>query len=316
MRVLVDLRGLENPHSGLGRFSRHLADSLPAAAPDLELVYLVPRAFAGAWPVETHVPSLLRRPRGLDLWHSTFPGLPPAPRGPRVVVTVHDLLRPLPALDRAAAVTFVSRWTAGEAASLRLPPLTRVIPNGPGLDPEGPESRPAFLPEGPFLFSLGEFRPRKNFHLLPPMLEHLPGLRLVIAGRRGLYRAFDAQVPPSERVLVPGPVTEAEKLWLYRRCEAFLFPSRAEGFGLPVLEALLLGRPVVASRLSSLPEVGGDLAHYWDSLDDPAAMAAVVRRALEHPPDPTRAAAWTAGFTWAAAARAYAGLYREVLALS
>lgn len=310
-RVLVDLRGLENPHSGIGRFSHHLATHLPEAAPDLDLVYLVPRE--GDWPVETLVPSLWRRPRGIDLWHSTFPALPRAPKGPRLVVTVHDLLGKPPRLDRADAVAFVSEWTAREAGSRPLPARRLVIPNGPGIDPGGVETRPAFLPEGPFLFSLGEFRPRKNFHLLPALLGPLPGLRLVIAGQRGIYPAYDRKIVPSERVLLPGPVAEAEKVWLYRHCEAFLFPSRAEGFGMPVLEALLLGCPVVAARLTSLPEVGGDLARYWDSLEDPEAMADVVRSALGKPPDPRRVAEWTARFTWPAAARAYADLYRAVL---
>lgn len=313
-RVLIDLRGLDNPHSGLGRFSHHLAQSLPAAAPDLDLVYLVPRG-AGRWPVETVVPSLFRSPRGVDLWHSTFPSLPRPPRGPRVVVTVHDLMQRAAGLERTDAVAFVSRWTAEEAARLPLPRVTRVIPNGPGLDPQGPARRPAWLPEGPFLFSLGEFRPRKNFHLLAAMLPHLPDLRLVIAGRRGIYRDYDRRIPPSDRLLLPGAVPEPEKLWLYRHCEAFLFPSQSEGFGLPVLEALLLARPVVASRLTSLPEVGGDLALYWDDLEDPAGMAAVVRRAVATPPDPARAADWTARFTWRAAAQAYTELYRQVLSV-
>lgn len=310
----MDLRALENPHSGLGRFSHHLAAHLPEAAPDLDLVYLAPRSHAADWPVERIAPSSFRRPRGIDLWHATFPGLPRAPKGPRRLVTIHDLLLGVTSAEKADAVAFVSHWTAAEAADLPLPTRRVVIHNGPGLDPEGPATRPSWLPAGPFLFSLGEFRRRKRFEALPGLLPHLPGLRLVIAGRRGIHPQYDREFERlGDRVLLPGAVSEPEKLWLYRHCEAFLFPSRAEGFGLPVLEALLLGRPVVAARATSLPEVGGDLARYWDDLEDPEAMAAVVREAMEHPPDRGRAAEWTSRFTWPSAAHAYAQLYREVL---
>jgi glycosyltransferase involved in cell wall biosynthesis len=64
-----------------------------------------------------------------------------------------------------------------------------------------------------------------------------------------------------------GPVSEAEKAWYLSRCRAFIHPSRAEGFGFPVIEAMSFGKPVFLSGLTSLPEIGGNAAFYFSSFD-------------------------------------------------
>jgi glycosyltransferase involved in cell wall biosynthesis len=111
-------------------------------------------------------------------------------------------------------------------------------------------------------------------------------------------------------------LSEAQKAWLYANCSAFVFPSLAEGFGLPPIEAMHFGKPTFLSRLTSLPEVGGDAAHYFDSFDG-AAMRDVVERGLAAARAPGRAAAVAAharGFTWQRCAQAHVALYRTLLA--
>jgi glycosyltransferase involved in cell wall biosynthesis len=113
---------------------------------------------------------------------------------------------------------------------------------------------------------------------------------------------------------MPGAVDEATKLWLYAHCEAFLFPSLSEGFGLPVAEAMTFGKPVFISNLTSLPEVGGEDAFYFENFE-PESMAQVVgeglrdfqRNALRRERLRQRAAR----FSWRSVAAEYWKLYQE-----
>ena len=75
-------------------------------------------------------------------------------------------------------------------------------------------------------------------------------------------------------------VSEAEKAWLLAHCRAFVFPSLLEGFGLPPIEAMGFGKPVIVARRTALPEVCGEAAAYWDDFD-PQAMRAVVQACLD-----------------------------------
>ncbi|MFM7804457.1 MAG: glycosyltransferase, partial [Verrucomicrobiota bacterium] len=242
-----------------------------------------------------------------DLWHVTSQSskfLPLDPRVP-VLLTIHDLNflhderhRTRPAavrrklaavqakVDRAAAVVAISRFVAADvSANLRLGhrPL-HVVHNGLPPAPAAAPRRPAFLPPGPFFFTVGAALPHKNCHVLLGMLAREPQWRLVIAGRTATpYGSFLAdeirRLSLDGRVVMPGEVSDGDRQWLYERCEAFLFPSLTEGFGFPVLEAMQCGRPVFAARRTSLPEIAGRHAGWWDSFD-PGPMLAVVRDGL------------------------------------
>ncbi len=146
--------------------------------------------------------------------------------------------------------------------------------------------RPAFVPGAPFLFSIGMVCAKKNFHVLVPLLRG-NARQLVIAGivkdddykQKILDEAAAHGV--SERVVITGPVSQHDKDWYYANCEAFVFPSLAEGFGLPVIEAMHHGRPVFLSTLTSLPEVGGDTAYYFEHFE-PDYMASSLEAGLAH----------------------------------
>ena len=118
----------------------------------------------------------------------------------------------------------------------------------------------------------------------------------------------------SERVVITGPVSQHDKDWYYANCEAFLFPSLAEGFGLPVIEAMHHGKPVFLSTLTSLPEVGGAAAYYFTDFE-PDTMAAVFAKGMADFANGgvARAKANAARFTWERAGSEYLALYRSVL---
>jgi len=284
-----------------------------------------------------------QRARRYDLWHVTHQTSKYMPLDPSVpvVLTIHDLNflhddrhRDRPAavarkradaqrkVDRACAIVTDSRYVADDvAAHLRLDGRpVHVVP--PGVSPPAriAAERPAFLPPGPFLFTIGNALPHKNFHALLDPLRLLPGPRLVIAGKNAtpygdLLRREIAARGLGDRVILAGQVSDGDRQWLYERCDAFLFPSLTEGFGFPVLEAMQCGRPVVVSRRTSLPEVAGGCGFYWDSFD-PAHMARVVGEALRAADQPGFAARMrehAAGFSWDATARGYLRVYADVL---
>jgi glycosyltransferase involved in cell wall biosynthesis len=291
-------------------------------------------------PVARH----LLPPPDVALWHvtnQTSKYLPLDPRVP-VVLTIHDLSflheapregrgreidRKLAAIrrkaDRAVAIVTDSEWVADDVR--RHVPLggrpVHVVPLGIAPPPAAAERRPACVPEGRFLLTVGNALPHKNFHVLFDLLEQLPGERLVIAGKKATpYGQFlDREVSRrglGERVVLPGEVSDADRQWLYDHCEAFLFPSLTEGFGLPVLEAMQSGRPVFLSRTTSLPEVAGPHGFYFDSYAADA-MAAVLRDGLrrfrEDPAAGDRYRRHAGGFSWRATAEGYALVYEQVM---
>jgi glycosyltransferase involved in cell wall biosynthesis len=110
-------------------------------------------------------------------------------------------------------------------------------------------------------------------------------------------------------------INDAQKAWAYAHCAGFLFPSLTEGFGLPPLEAMHFGKPVFLSRLTSLPEVGGDAAYYFDDWS-PSAMQQLVEQGLQQGALPARIAEvknHAARFDWDVAANAYLALYLRLL---
>lgn len=192
-----------------------------------------------------------------------------------------------------------------------------VAADADGVAPE--DGRLAALADERFFLAMGVVHPKKNVHTLVPVMQHFPEWRLVLAGPDGHPYAAEVAAQAealgvADRVIMPGAVSDADRRWLYRHCRALLFPSLSEGFGLPLVEAMSVGKPVFASRLTSLPEIGGDAARYFTSFDA-VSMAGTIRRGLEEfSADPSRRAqlvAHASGFTWPRAARAFWDLYAE-----
>lgn len=194
-----------------------------------------------------------------------------------------------------------------------------VIHNGADFSLAPAGHRPEYEPGGRFLFALGMVCAKKNFHVLVPLLRN-NDRKLVISGivkedYRQKILAEAAAHGVSSRVTITGPVSQHDKDWYYANCEAFVFPSLAEGFGLPVVEAMHHGKPVFLSTLTSLPEIGGDAAYYFDSFE-PDRMAQVLEAGLADFANGgvDRVRRRAARFTWPKAAAAYLDLYRKCLA--
>jgi len=178
------------------------------------------------------------------------------------------------------------------------------------------------LPEGPFLLHVGHGAPRKNLQgLLEALACMAPhgqdDVHLVQVGATmgGSERALIARLGLERRVHGLGFVPGKDLSPLYNLADCFVFPSLYEGFGLPVLEAMACGTPVVCSNLASVPEVAGEAALQVDPRDPEALAGAIVRVLAD---DSLRVDLREAGlrraaeFTWARSAAATANVYREL----
>lgn len=180
--------------------------------------------------------------------------------------------------------------------------------------------------EGPFLFYVGGSDHRKNLKLLIRAFAQIrkggyEG-QLVLAGETFLLdiaevREVQSQVQSSGLeavVFFPGFVPDEDLSRFYSACDFFVFPSLYEGFGLPVLEAMKCGAPVLVSRTSSLPEVAGDCAHYFDP-EEEGSLVDVFWKAYESPGTVAelrdRAADRAGRFTWHEAAQKMHLLYGQ-----
>jgi glycosyltransferase involved in cell wall biosynthesis len=284
----------------------------------------------------------------IALWHTTHQAAKYLPLDSRipVLLTIHDLnflhdedgnvaqpplsgrhRRKLAAVqrlvDRACAITTVSHFTADEAKrflNLAGKPI-HVIPNGLAEPPQASQERPSFLPAGPFFLSVGNCLPHKNFHVLFGMMKVMPDARLVIAGKKttpygdSLERK-SASHGLADRIFMPGEVSDGERQWLYENCDAFLFPSLAEGFGFPVLEAMQCGKPVFLSRSTSLPEIADGQGFFFQSFQ-PQSMAEVVQAGLAtwkaNPGLAEKVCQHAKTFSWAETAKHYASVYERLV---
>lgn len=184
--------------------------------------------------------------------------------------------------------------------------------------------KPNFLPEGDFIFTIGTLMAKKNFGVLVEMMNYLPNLNLIIAGAKlEPYHSFILEriekYNLGSRVIVPGTITEAEKYYLYHNCQAFVFPTKFEGFGLPIVESMQCGKPTFASNLTSLPEIGKKHVYYWE-LFEAEYMAEIFRKGMEdfRSNETNLVESMKAhgnSFSWKKNAEAYHQLYRETLGL-
>jgi glycosyltransferase involved in cell wall biosynthesis len=315
------------------------------AVPDGVVWNRVPlRIWERSWRIARR-PSVERLVRlgPVDVVHGAGLVAPPS-RTPRVL-TVYDLAAlDAPCLHPARHVRQVraqiAEVCAGQDVVCTISHTTAARLAEAGVDPQRivvarcgltalPPPEPSGLGDAPFLLAVGDSSPRKD---LPTVVRAFAasglardGVRLVLAGPvasdgdDGVAAIVSSLGPGLGGAVVrTGAVSDARLAGLYAEAAALCFPSVAEGFGLPVLEALAAGCPVVASDLPVVREVAGDVAALVPvgAVD---AWAAALRDALEHAADrrarvrvegPARAA----GFTWAACADATVAAYRRAIA--
>ncbi len=254
----------------------------------------------------TSVPSVERLTGPVDVVHGTNYVVPPTRRAASVV-TVHDLtaLR-FPALCAPASLTYPalvgkaisrgafvhtpSRFVADEVIEMldAEPERVRVIPHG--LVPDeglGGDESPV---DGPYVLALGTVEPRKDYPTLVTAFDELaaglPELQLLIAGADGWgSKALETVLSglrSRDRVVRLGYVDAPTRNRLLRHACVLAYPSIYEGFGLPPLEAMAAGVPVVASDGGAIPEVVGDAALVVPA-GDATALAMALRKVMEEP---------------------------------
>lgn len=270
-----------------------------------------------------------------DVWHTTYQTTNYFPKrtNKKIVFTIHDLnFLHVPKKDskralylkkikekiaRADVITAISHFVKKEIEEYANPgnKPVHVIYNGSNISENITPLPPAIVPASPFFFTIGTVDPKKNFHVLPCLLKNNDFV-LVISGvlQNSEYCKMIEEeakrIGVAERVKITGPVSEQEKYWYLQHCSAFVFPSLAEGFGLPVIEAMHFGKPVILSSLTSLPEIGGPIASYFQSFE-PGHMREVVMDAIaNHTDEKIRAShKWSLQFNWDDAAKEYLKLY-------
>ena len=340
LRVALETQFAHGTPTGLGVYARQLADAL-RARDDVDVIEIAEPNF-DLWRFDRRFywdqlrVRRLARQSHADVMHftgGTLPWWPPHP----CVLTLHDLVwlrganrgrayvrwyfgNLQPALARQADALVVDTQAARDdvADGLRIDPA-RIAVGGAGVDARFFNvARAPAAP--PYVLCAGTVEERKDLATAVRAIARIPGLRLVSAGPMTHYAVEVhreiARLELWDRVDMRGYVSDDELLDLYARASALIFPSHYEGFGLPPLQALAAGVPVVASRIAVLEEVLGDCALYAQRSDDAAFAAGLEAalaggRAVEERVARGRERAHA--FTWPAVAERMMSVYRGVL---
>jgi glycosyltransferase involved in cell wall biosynthesis len=299
-QIVFDCERMKYEDTGLFHYCRSLGNHLPAQARagDEAIVFYTPYGAAQQFASgSSHIAQtelhkfVMPRLKDYAIWHAAYQDsyyLPFRNRKIKVVLTVHDLnflyddrksaakkqryLRRMQMLlNRADAIACVSEYTKSDLlfyCDTGSKPVY-VIHNGTNILQQPQLTRHSYRPLKPFVFSLGTITRKKNFHSLLPLVSNNTELELVIAGRPDDMAYYNeitemaAQLGIDGRVHLTGRISENEKSWYFANCSAFAFPSTAEGFGLPVAEAMSVGKPLFLSCKTALPEIGGNVAFYF-----------------------------------------------------
>ncbi len=347
--IFLESHNIKNPYFGFGQFNYHLIKAF-AEINDPELRFTLHAKYIDRLKDEfgtvfdyrkyrsiTKYP-LFRIRKKYDIWHSLNQNIKIEPaRDLPYVLTVHDIhfakerdqnpeviQRFEDKLKRSAAIVYISEFAKKDTHSFfKVPKVPEyVIYNGntilntvlPG------DFKPKYVPKHPFFFSIGEFTQRKNFGVLVSMLKHLPNFDLVLAGNtdRPYHQELLKLISDlnlEERVHIVGKIDEDTKRYYLSHCEALVFPSLREGFGIPPIEAMTFGKPVFLSNNTSLPEIGGSDAFYWDHYE-PEYMAKVVSEGLQKVKNDhnyaQRVKEHAASFNWIETAKKYIQVYKAL----
>lgn len=354
-RIVIEAYAIATPYVGVGEFCKQLGNELGKQAIllreryGIELYFIVPPSYRGCFGKEVHylcMPIALRHllafhPLKADLFHMPhqyclFKNFRHADKR---LMTIHDinfiyekqgkkLQRAMQRFEQKIKqmdyTNYISEFVKEDANKhFHIHAPGKVIYNGVADLPTFTESNFKLTEQLPdkFLFHLSSLLPKKNVHLLIEMMRFLPEQNLVIAGNwnsnygRKLQKMIEAL--PTHNVYRLPNIIEKEKAGLFASCQAFLYPSLCEGFGLPPIEAMRFGKPVFLSTLTSLPEIGGENAFYWHELS-PAPMAENIRKMLpsfySNPIHALQMKKNAERFDWENCVNQYIQYYLEILA--
>ncbi len=347
-KVVLDCERMKYQHTGLYHYCLQLGRALKAITEKEEDLFFyvrkeTPEIFGrdANYLQQNQLDKFYMPLRGVDVWHCTYQATNyfPMRKGTKVVFTIHDLniihegrfsaetikkklAQIQQKINRADHVIAISEFTLSDVKKhLQIGNKpTSVIYNGCNFEQIENPATPAIPAHAPFLFTIGTINAKKNFHVLPCLLEG-NNKQLIIAGitddehYKIKIAEEAAKYGVQDRVIFAGAISENDKQWYMKNCEAFVFPSLAEGFGLPVIEAMYFGKPAVLAALTALPEIGGTAAYYFDSFE-PAVMQQNYRAALmhfaAHPEKENEIRARAKMFTWENAAREHLNVYKSL----
>lgn len=346
-KVLLEMEKMKNLNSGLGQFCSSIGEQFQKINPqNLELNYYLPALQKNIFGDQANYIKQLSFHKLIplsstkyDIWHCLQQDSHylPTSNSTKLILTIHDLnflekykgakqkskLNKLQKkVDKASAITVISKFTemiVRENLNTNDTPV-HVIYNGNSLKLVENASKPDFVNFQEYIFSIGIISAKKNFHSLFPLLQNNKNLTLVIAGNSDTDYAKQLiktakEIGVYDRLKLVGTINDEQKYWLYKNCNAFVFPSLSEGFGLPVVEAMSLGKPVFLSNLTSLPEIGGPEAYYWKNFESKEMIDVFEKGMIDFNSDvnkKNRSIEWSKQFSWENAAKAYIKLYNEI----
>lgn len=348
--ILFDCERLKHPFQGFYTYCDSLGRALSEEARKRSetMAFYVPEKDMGRFGDDMRYLKCgkfdrlyLKSPSYVDLWHCARQrsGYIPDSGRAQVLLTVHDInfflagpreKRPRykiecqRSIDRADRIVTISEFARKQLLESDLDLYgmqVDVVYNGVP-DYNGTPKRPAYVPEEPYLLCVSRIARLKNYEVLPPLLVG-NDMKLLLVGNmdknRYEERVLEAakKFGVADRVVFTGPVDEDEKYWYMQHCRAFVFPSLAEGFGLPVLEAMRCGRPVFVSDRMSIPEITGEHGFYFNHDFDPDGMREEFEKGMERFEsgdfDIQAMIDHANSYSWATAASQYFDIYEDML---
>jgi glycosyltransferase involved in cell wall biosynthesis len=344
MHLILDCERMRHAYTGLFEYCERLGlalqlclnaeDTIAYYIPDKKYEHYFGRKYEHIVRKSLHK-MLPVRINKTAVWHTTYQMsnyMKNDDRKIRKVLTIHDLnflyeksslpeikkcLKTVQAnIDRADHIITISEFVKNDILNhLKTDSCISVIYNGCNVLEFPDYNTPSYRPANPFLFSLGTVEPKKNFHVLPCLLKN-NDYEWIIAGKENgdyVNKIMEEakKYGNNDRIKLLGAVSAKDKYWYLKNCTAFLFPSLAEGFGIPPVEAMYFGKPVFLSTGTSLPEIGGEYAYYFSDFD-PENMCASFESGMNHylqaKPEP-EVKKWANQFNWENSAKEYRKIY-------
>lgn len=351
--VFLETHNINNRTTGLGTFNYELLKGLNQLSfNDLELhinaakLTLLKDEFGDKFKYHKymgyHRYKTFRSLKKYDLWHSVNQNTKTEPRfNTKYLLTIHDVnfIEEVSSdlnhernkifiekLNKSSAITYISEFAKQQThAAFKVPDVPEyVIYNGNSISTllDTTSYSPAEPVDKPFFYTIGDFIERKNYGSIIHMMKFIKDFNLIISGNNNKPYGKEIQALIIEnklenQVFLTGKVSDLGKQFFMKNCSAFLFPSIREGFGLPIIEAMSFGKPVFLSDKTSLPEVGGDVAYYWENFE-PEYMKNILENGLnEYENNKSQVEEFiikrAKSFDWKTAASQYLEVYKEIL---
>lgn len=352
--VILETHNIKNPHTGFGVFNHGLINGLSHLDhSNLDLLLLsykptdLKAKFGSAFKYKK-IYSFNRYKnfsvgKKHDLWHSVNQNLKFEPKKvSKYLLTVHDVNFAegssredttskrkkifIEKLERSNAITYISEFAKEQTHRyFNVPNVPEyIVYNGNPVTSIADTSnyKPEVPVDKPYLYSIGDFLQKKNFTAIIAMMKHVEDFNLILSG--DYNKPYGEEVKKSiedhklsHRVFLTGKVSDTGKQYYMQNCAAFLFPSVGEGFGLPPIEAMKFGKPVFLANRTSLPEIGGEHAFYWNEFDADR-MAAEFYKGMEtynSKPDfySEKYIERANYFNWDSSAQKYLDIYNTIL---